>query len=271
MNRAACSLIGITLLAGWAASAASAGMPPMGTPIAAFGEGQPMSWNEVVASGMARAVNPATDGVAPTELNFYTGQGQNTAFVASEITPGLPVTLGGQTHDSLVMQWNPLMQGEDLAAAAWQFTLPTQPGRSPGVDLWNGSIHFSFGAPIDLAGGTPIWDVTISLMDKDGRWATWGRSMPLPGWNFYWINFMQGDQDGWFYGADPDFNLTNVVKIRFGEAGSLTTFPLPPDGSPPGFWDWNAWDSVVIVPTPPAAAGMMIVGMTALVRRRRAA
>lgn len=259
--------------AGIVCALASASLAQMGgTPLVAIGENQPTSWTDAVMSQLLRPVDPTADGTPDPLRRFFGEQGTNAAFVPSTLTPDLMVPLPGQrgtseeTHQSLLMQWNPPMEGEDVAHASWQYALTNV--RDPGIDLWNGSVWFSLGTPVVPGAGTPIWDVTISLMDKDGDWATWGQRMPPPGWSQQHINFMMGDQDGWRYFADPGFDLTNIVSIRVGEAGIIATFPLPPAGAPAGFWDWNAFDSIVIIPTPGSLALLAVAGAMAARRRR---
>jgi hypothetical protein len=268
MDRTVCGRCAVVVCA--LASSSFAQM--QGTPLVAIGEGQPTSWTDAIMSELLRPVNPAMDGVPGTLRRFFDSQEQTAAFVPSMLTPDLMVPLPGQrgtseeTHQSLLMQWNPLMEGEDVAHAEWQYSLTNI--RDPGIDLWNASVWFSLGTPVIPGAGTPIWDVTVSLMDKEGDWATWAQPMPPPGWSMQHINFMVGNQGSWVFFTDAGFDLTNVVAIRVGESGRIGTFPLPPPGAPAGFWDWNAFDSIVIIPTPGAMALLAGAGLLALRRRR---
>ncbi|MGP1309754.1 MAG: hypothetical protein ACTS27_06120 [Phycisphaerales bacterium] len=240
---------------------ATAGMD-MGNPILEIGGGTGMTFAQAMQNGLIRPWDPAT--VSGIAQQFYQTQGP-TAFVASSLTPDLAVDLNGQTHEgSLVMQWNPLMQGEDLAVAAFDLDLRGMGrGGNPGIDLRGGSVHFWVGAP------TGVWDLSVELLDANGNWRGWFLSMPPTGWSEQWINFDELDQNGWGFYEDDGFDLWSVVGIRFDEAGSTSmTFPVPPDGSQPGFWDWNAFNHITLVPTPGAAAVLMLAGGVVARRRR---
>jgi hypothetical protein len=243
------------------ATSAIAGMP-MGTPILEIGGGTGTSFSQAIQNGLIRPWDPGT--VSGIAQNFYDTQG-TTAFVNSALTPDLDVMLGDVTHPgSLVMQWNPLMQGESLAVAAFDLDLTQAMGRTNGIDLRGGSVHFWVGAP---AG---VWDLSVELMDKNGNWRGWFRSMPPPDWSQQWINFDETDQDGWMFYEDPGFDLWSVVGIRFDEAGSTsTTFPAPPPGAQPDFWDWNAFNHITLIPSPGATSlSVLVAGMLAPRRRR---
>lgn len=264
-------LIGGSAVAACALGASAlAGMPSMGNPLLAIGEGQPMSWTEAMMNGRVRPVNPEVDGTPRPAVDFYNTQSPNVSFVPSNLTPDLMVTLGTEEHQSLVMQWNPPMRGMDgLSVASFEIGT-TGIERAGGLNLSRGSVHFSLGTPIDPAGGTPIWDVSFMLIDKLGRAAGWFLPMPPPGWSVQWIDFTLGNQNGWLSFVDPGFNIGNVVAIRLDEAGSMVTFPLPPPGAAPDFWDWNAWDHVIITPAPGGAAmGLLALALGAPRRRAR--
>ena len=218
----------------------------MGNPLIAIGENQPVSWTQALNNGRIRAINPATDGVPEPDSRFYATQG-TAVFVPSALTPDLMVELGNETHQALVMQWNPLMQGEDLAVASWELDTMTGPGRANGLNLRRGMIHFSLGAP------PGVWDIGVSLRDKNGNWAGWFMPMPPLNWTFQWID-LAGQPGRLAVLRRPRFDITNIVAIRLNEAGAMVSFPLPPPGSQPGFWDWNAFNSIIVTPTPAARA-----------------
>jgi len=244
---------------------ALAGSMPMGNPILEIGGGTGTTFGQAIQSGLIRPVDPATGGVAPTAQAFYATQG-NAVFVPSTLTPDLDVELGGVTHPgSLVMQWNPLMQGEDLAVAAFDVDLSTMArGTNPGVDLRGGSVHFWLGAP------PGVWDVSVELLDANGNWRGWFRPGPPTNWSQQWINFEEGDQDGWVFQDTPGFDLWSVVAIRFDEAASLgMSFPVPPPGAQPDFWDWNAFNHITLVPAPGVGALLAFGGSLVAARRRR--
>ncbi len=251
--------ISIWLAAGCAAAATAAA--GAGTPLVAIGDGQPTSWTDAMNSGRLRAVNPATDGTPQPAVDFYQTQGIP-AFVPSHLTPDIMVTDDlGLTRRSLVMQWNPPMQGETLAVASWEYdTLNLQ--RAGGLDLRGGSVHFSLLAP------PGVWDVSFMLQDKNGRWCGWFMPMPPPNWSMQWIMFNQGNQGGWQKYGDPGFDLSNITAIRLDEAGRIGTFPPPPPGVPTNFWDWNAFDNITIVPSPGTPVLVAAAAVIALRRRR---
>lgn len=261
MNTHATVWSGVAALA--LGATASAGTMPMGNPILEIGGGTNMSFSQAIQNGMIRPWDPGT--VSPIAEAFYATQG-TTAFVNAALTPDLSVMIGDETHDgSLVMQWNPLMQGEALAVAAFDLDLRGlgRGGGNPGVDLRGGSVHFWLGAP------TGVWDVSVELLDANGNWRGWFLSMPPTGWSNQWLNFDEGDQNGWMSFETPGFDLWSVVGIRFDEAGATSAaFPVPPAGSQPDFWDWNAFNHITLVPTPGAGAVLALAG-GCLLRRRR--
>lgn len=244
-----------------AVSASEAGMPPMGTPLVAIGENQPTSWTQAIQSGRLYGVNPETDGTPQAAIDFYRTQG-NAVFVPATLTPDLMATdENGETHQSLVMQWNPLMQGEDLAVASFEYNARSSE-RVGGLDLRNGTAHFSVLAP------QGVWDLSFILIDKNGLSCGWFRRMPPPTWTNYWLDFTAGDQMGWNKFGQPGFDLSNVTSIRLDEAGAIVNFPLPPPGSAPDFWDWNAFDHIIITPAPSSAMALALAGLVGLRRRR---
>ncbi len=254
-NAVACASLTTTALAGMS----------MGTPILEIGGGTGMSFTQAIQNNYIRPWDPFT--VSGIAQDFYATQGP-TAFVASSLTPDLNVPLGGVNHPgSLVMQWNPLMQGESLAVAAFDLDLRNLGrGGNPGVDLRGGSVHFWVGAP------TGVWDLSVELLDANGNWRGWFLFGPPNDWSQQWINFDETDQNGWMFYEDPGFDLWSVVGIRFDEAGTTmmpSPFPIPPDGAQPGFWDWNAFNHITLVPSPGALPLSAIVAGLLARRRRR--
>lgn len=241
-----------------------------GTPLVALGEDQPTSWTEAMQSGRLFGVDPAMHGTPRPALDFYATQG-NAAFVPAVLTPDLMVTLPSaqrgeptmETHQSLVMQWNPPMQGEDVAVASWEYDTFNLGERVGGLDLRGGTAHFSLGAP------PGVWDISFMLQDKNGNWSGWFMPMPPIGWSVQWIDFSQGAQGGWVHFQDPGFDLSNIIAVRLDEAGAIVQFPPPPAGAIPDIWDWNAFDHLIITPTPGAAVLLGASMLMAGVRRRR--
>ena len=71
------------------------------------------------------------------------------------------------------------------------------------------------------------------------------------------------------FSETPGFDITNVTTIRLDEAGMFVTFPAQPGSST--LWDWNAWDSLLIVPEPSSFSlvGFGFVALAAYGRHRR--
>jgi len=234
------------------------------SPFFAIGEGTDTPWSAALSSGMIRPVVPGQDQFTGAAMMFYNeniGQGEF-AMVDAILTPDIMTDLGGETHESLVMQWNP-DASVPVSVAAWQFDY----GQDP--DLSGASIHFSLGVPGQPNGAPAIWDVSIELIDEAGNSRGWFMPDPPVGWNEFWLDVDQGPQGGWQFFQDPDFDISSVVSIRLDEAGAMVEFPAPPPGTNPDIWDWNAWNHLSVVPSPGAAGLLALAGLGVVVRRRR--
>ncbi len=252
--------------------------PAQALPTFRVGEGG-VPWNiagpgTLPGGAQIRAVQ-AADGLTGAAQEFYTQQGSPFELVDSNIEAIGPVTLNGQTHDALLMEWNPANMSappENLNIAAWEYVYGVDP------DLRGTTIHFSVGVP-GFPPGTPpplppIWDISLELIDANGGSAGWFLPSPVFGWTDYWIdpdNPM--NQSGFLYFEDPTlgFDLSQVVAIRLDEAGTTTMFPVNPGGT--AFWDWNVWNHLEVESDPivpePATASLALLGLSVLVRRRR--
>ena len=241
-------------------------------PLFSIGEGGQQSWTDAFNSGVIRAVDPFKgDTLTGAAQAFYTSQvgfGEF-ALVPSVITPDVNVTFTPDTFSSLVMQWNPPVGGENLAVAGWEYVYGVDP------DLTGTTINFSLGVPEELdqfgnpTGLPAIWDLSVELIDVNGNARGWFLSMPAIGWSFHRIIVNQGAQTGFQFFEDPGFDITQVTTIRLDEAGMMVNFPAAPPGSQPGYWDWNAWNSLSVTPAPGTLALLTLGGLFAKRRRRR--
>jgi hypothetical protein len=219
------------------------------SPIVSIGEGQTHSWADALAGTAGGTLQTATS-LTDLEQSFYTGEvGAGNFGLATPIALEAvnPVVIDGEGHDSLVMSWNPWPGSDepnDLSIAAWEYVYDADP------DLTGFDAHFSIGVPPDSFGQPAIWDVSFELIDNMGRTRGWFWPMPSVGWSTQWLDLDNPVPQGPFsvFGETPGFDITNVVAIRLDEAGMFATFPPQPGSST--LWDWNAWNSLAIVPEP---------------------
>lgn len=232
-----------------------------------IGEGEPISWGQALEMQQIRSVDPVEQLTEAAQI-FYSQTGHPFELVQSELTPDIPVILRGEdgreeTHESLVMQWNPVgMEPDGIAAgdvaegaidpdilsiAAFQYQY-----EQPSEDLSDASLHFSLGVPAIPNTSPPIpavWDVSVELIDINGNTRGWFLSDPPVGWTDQWIMANQiGPQDNWVHIEAGPFDITQVASIRLDEAGMSVEFPAPPEGTNPEIWDWNAWNHLRVEP-----------------------
>lgn len=238
-----------------------------------IGDGRPTSWGDAVAAGNVVPANNLT-WAADRFYSASTGgtQGASFAAIAPTLTPDLVVEdMNGTLRSSLVMTWNEssATAPDPLSIASWDYAFLGEPVSLASTGSRHSMIHFSLLPP------TGVWDVSLELIDADGRSRGWFRpGLGTPDitdlWGLFWLDLTLGDQDDFLSFVEPGFDITRVVAIRFNEAGMRSApFPLPPPGTTGLFW--NAWDSVTVeVPEPSSltlialAAGLLGVG------RRRA-
>ena len=180
--------------------------------IISVGEGGDTSWTAALETGLIRPVDPRQGGeFTAAATRFYESQG-NFALVPATLTGDVPVELGEETHESLVMQWDPLEDREIMPVAAWDLAV-----RDELQDLSNTSLHFSLGVPERFENGEPtgesaIWDVSVELVDIQGNSRGWFLQNPPIGWHEYWIMVDQGDQDGFQFVESGPFDVTQVTQ-----------------------------------------------------------
>ena len=176
------------------------------TPLISIGEGGDRTWQEAIDDGNVRMVDPDQGGdLTQAEIDFFTNQVGfgNFALVVPTPTPDLQVDVLGDTHQSLLMQWDPapgFTEEDQLSIAAWKYVYDADP------DLTNAVIHFSLGPPpVPPQGpGSTIWDTSLELIDANGNVRAWFQSMPQAGWATHWITANDPNPQG-PYGAFTDF------------------------------------------------------------------
>ncbi|MFV1996030.1 MAG: PEP-CTERM sorting domain-containing protein [Verrucomicrobiales bacterium] len=232
--------------------------PADASPLISIGDGPGFtSWQDAINAGL---IQPAT-GLTDEENAFYGSQVSNYAYTPNmEVFNNLNVSDGTISRDALVMSWDP-EPGTDLTIAAWEYVYDIDP------DLTGTTIKLSLLAP------TSIWDFSIELIDANNRVRAWFVDMSGIT-NNVWQNISldptQQIQPGFIPGTiqDPLFDITQVTKIRLDEAGMTSAIltPPPPGGTIVG--QWNAWNSLQVVPEPSRVI-LSLVGIAAIGLRRR--
>ncbi len=253
INRPIMRRLPLTLTAFVMTSMLAAGIEA--SPLISIGEGGARSWQQAIADGNVRPVDPNFGGeLTLAEIQFFTsmvGPGKF-ALVAPLVTADLNVQVEAEIHQSLLMQWDPapgFTDPDDLSIAAWEYVYDVDP------DLTNAVIHFSLGPPPLPGAGSAIWDTSLELIDVNGNVRAWFQSMPQAGWVTHWI--VANDPNPQppytpFFDIGP-FDITQVVAIRLDSAAGVVAFPPPPPGSAgPFLWDWMPWNhlSVTLLPQP---------------------
>lgn len=264
-----CAAVVTACAAAWGAAGIA-----QGTTLISIGDGQPVSWSQALGSDM---ITPAGE-LTSVAVQFYTESIASNPSMGFDSFEGVPVRLNnmtvpdvrGRTFDSLVMSWDaPEGNGgisvqqvgaNPLGVAGWDLNLPQ------GTDLRGYDLHFSLLPP------PGIWDVSLELIDANGRARGWFMPMPPnPGeWQEHWIWLNKDMPQGpfTFFYTDAEFDLSNVVAIRLDEAGNSVTINDPTTGLP---GVWNAWNHVTIKHTPiipePFSATLAMMGLGALALR----
>ncbi|HCZ15699.1 MAG TPA: hypothetical protein DHV85_14155 [Candidatus Accumulibacter sp.] len=219
------------------------------------------SWQQAITAGN---IVPSANGDNLTQaaLEFYVPQNVPLEVVGATLTPGVNGVSDGQTtiDNTLVMSWD-LPTSNALAIAWWDYRFSTPLNMETG----SSKIHFSVYPP------PGVWDLSLELIDSNGRSRGWFRFGPANVWDTFWISPNLGLQNPFsFYWSDPLFDITQVVAVRFDESGMVSQpFPINPTGAGPA---WNAWNSLRIeVPEPTTLAlmGLSLAVLGGATRRRR--
>ncbi|NIL99101.1 MAG: PEP-CTERM sorting domain-containing protein [Planctomycetales bacterium] len=257
-------------------------LPASASPLFRIGEGGDRTWQQAIDDGNVRPVVPAPD-LRPVESSagrpavgasasltqaaqeFYNTQGVPFSLVPTRLGPADAFVPDGQgmEHQSLVMSWqdSSINNPDHLQIGAWEYVYDVDP------DLSGLEMHFSIFAP------PGIWDLSVEMIDMNGNSAGWFMSMPPNTWQEYWLDLDNlGNQSGFLYFEGGPFDITQVVALRFDEAGVLSMPLTPPNPYGEEFF-WNAWNHVEIrrpisaVPEP-ATLTLLALGAGALFLRR---
>lgn len=263
MSRRATTILVPLLLSVFASSTTEA------SPLFSIGEGGEKTWTQAIADGNVVAVTPGGavgpgSGLTYSANQFYTAQtAGNFEQSLVTLTPDIAISDGSESHQSLVMSWDPPEDDPDrLGVAAWDYVYDIDP------DLTRTMLHFSLFPP------PGVWDFSLELIDAAGRSRGWFASGPAPAWATYWISPDIAAVQGPFttFIDQPGFDITTVVAIRLDEAG-MQSAPFPVDPTFNGL-AWNAWNHLSITEVPePSTMVLLLTGGLGLVGyrlRRRA-
>jgi hypothetical protein len=182
--------------------------------------------------------------------------------VQPTLQPDIPVQdNNGEEFSSLVMSWD-LPDTNELAIANWEYILNEPISLDRSSKIW-----FSLLPP------TGVWDISLVLIDQNGRSRGWFLPDPTAAgianlWGQYMIAPSAGKPQGlfsWFFN-EPGFDIDNVIAIRLNESGMFSA-PFPP-GPGTTLDAWNAWNSLRVQVPSPAPLALMAFGLTALLSRR---
>jgi hypothetical protein len=231
-----------------------------------IGEGGQISWSDALQRGkITPASNPLSGFAAQQFYEMQIGQMGITEVVPASnvrLTATGPITVGNETHDSLVMSWDASAAQTTLDVAAWDFHYGVDP------DLTNSMIHFSLFPP------PGVWDVSLELFDINGNSRGWFIIGPPAAWANVWLDPTMGTQGPFNVFIDqPGFDITQVIAIRLNESsmgGQAFTIVDPTTGLPN---PWNAWNHLSVTQVPePGSVALLVGGALALslcARRRR--
>ncbi|RDE52346.1 MAG: PEP-CTERM sorting domain-containing protein [Candidatus Accumulibacter meliphilus] len=223
------------------------------------------SWQQAIDAGN---IVPSQNDAPLTQaaMAFYLTQGVPLQVMAATLlgdVDGVSDPDGNTVDNTLVMGWE-LPENDNLAIAWWDYRFdPTGNGT---VNMGSGSsmIHFSVYPPVG------VWDLSLELIDVNGKSRGWFRYGPANLWDTFWISPNGREQDPFdFYWNESLFDITQVLAVRFNESGMRSAPFFPSVGEGIG---WNAWNSLQIkVPEPATLAllGLSLAALGATARRRR--
>jgi hypothetical protein len=231
-----------------------------------IGEGGQISWADALQAGKITPASNPLSGFAAQQ--FYASQigqmGVTDVLPATgvRLTATGPLTVGNETHDSMVMSWEASAAQTNLDVAAWDFHYGVDP------DLTNSMIHFSIFPP------PGVWDVSLELFDINGNSRGWFVGNPPGGWGTFWIDPNGGLQAPFgVYINQAGFDITQVTTIRLNESsmgGTAFTLVDPTTGLPN---PWNAWNHLRVTQVPEpgawAALGACALSLMRLTLRHR--
>jgi hypothetical protein len=232
------------------------------TPIISVGSGGDVNWTG--AGSQIQSIPPA-DGFTSPELIFYTN------FVVSNNLNGLerrqssltrdfPQPPGGPNgNENLVNSWTHPDDPNVLGVVSWEYRYNDDP------DLTGTRVLF----PAYMPAG--IQDVSVILIDEDGRARGWFSDSPAPGgWINYEVNPLLGAQGSFnFFFSQPGFDLTRVFNIRLNASAYANAPILEPDPTTGEFNPWGGWNSLYVVVPEPGTLIILASGLLGLGARRR--
>ena len=213
------------------------------------------SWGSAITSGFITP-SQSSDGFTQAALQFYTGQGVTPEAINAILTPDISVA---SVNNTMAMSWNGSNPNQNFLPVAWWNYFFGGVNRTP-IDMSTGSsrIIFTLYPPVG------VWDVSMELIDVNGRSRGWFFPMPTsPTWSEQTIFVNLGGQ-GVFsnFFNETGFDITKVVAIRFDEAGRNSNFiALDPNGNAIA---WNAWDSLRVVVPEPDHLSLFVLGLAVL-------
>jgi len=146
-----------------------------------------------------------------------------------------------------------------LGVSSWEYRYNDDP------DLTGTRVVFPAYTP---AG---IQDVSMILIDEDGRARGWFSDIPAPGgWHTYEINPLLGAQGPFtFFFSQPGFDLTRVFNIRLSSSAYANAPIGEPDPTSGDFTPWGGWNSLYVVVPEPGTMAILACGIAGLCLRRK--
>lgn len=246
------------------------------SPFFSIGEGTGTSWAAAAPNiEAATSLSFSAQAFYDNQLGEQIGAGPAVVEAIGVAVPTLqpfnPVSDGAESHDSLVMSWDhDAFPDTTLVVAAWEYVYGVDP------DLSNKMVHFSAFPPVG------VWDLSLELIDINGRSRGWFAASPPNVWTDFWLNVdinpvtEAGAPQAPFnaFIEQPLFDLTQVVSIRLNESSvnNPSLMPFTQVNPTTGLLTpWNAWNHLKVTPEPSSAAlvGFGFISLLGYARRRR--